>query len=100
MKTELEEDQEAVLVSNLIWEKLVQEGIVSRIRTETCSAGTIIRVQLPPLPPEEIKRIENFCSQYRKSYWDFMNDVRVDDNVREDVPQVNFIYYETVFKKR
>jgi hypothetical protein len=83
--------------AKMIRAELKKHGIKASVRSSTYSGGTSIRVSLKNEAPWTVKAIEDFCAKFEYGHFDGMFDIYEYSNVRDDVPQVKYLFVENEF---
>lgn len=80
-----------------IRKELKKHGIEARVRSESYSMGSSVRVRIFNQPPWVAKKIEAFANQYQYGHFDGMQDLYEYSNRRDDLPQVKFVFVDNEF---
>ena len=79
-------------VAKLIRAELKKHGVKGRVRAQSYAGGSSVDVCLTDEPPATVKAIKKFCGQFEMGYFDAMNDIYEYSNMRDDIPQVKFVF--------
>lgn len=78
--------------AKLIRQELKKHGIPASVRSESYSGGSSIRVSMDNQLPAVVKKVEAYVAQFEMGHFDGMIDLYEMSNVRNDIPQVKFVF--------
>lgn len=78
--------------AKMIRQYMKANGFVGRVNAEAYSMGSSVRVYVQDLPPARLEELENYAGQFEYGHFDGMIDLYEYSNVREDIPQVRFVF--------
>lgn len=68
-------------------------GIKAKVRSESYSGGSSIRIEVIDQSAEMVKKLEEIAGKYEQGHFDGMTDCYYMSNVK-DYPQVKFVFVE------
>lgn len=69
-------------------------SIPCKTKSSVYAGGSSVTAWVKNIHPEKLKEYTKYCEQYERGSFDPMNDMYVMDNLREDIPQVKFVFLE------
>ena len=90
---------EAAKAAQIIRKHLKDNGITAKVTSQNYAGGNSINVKTFDLLPATEKLINEYISQFEYGHFDGMNDSYNYSNVREDIPQVRFVFLNNEFSK-
>lgn len=74
---------------------LKERGIKAKVRASAFAGGDSVRIALlDDVAPDIKAEVEQFCGQYEMGHFDGMIDLYEYSNVRDDIPQVKYVFVE------
>lgn len=67
-------------------------GFVGRVRADSYAGGSSVNIYVEDLPPARRAELEAYAGQFEYGHFDGMQDLYEFSNVREDIPQVRFVF--------
>lgn len=84
----------------MIRKQLKANGIKARVRSESYSMGSSIRVKvLQDLVPAALEEVKAYCNQFQYGHFDGMVDMYENSNSRDDIPQVKYVFVEIEYSE-
>lgn len=93
-QTETKMKSEHAQAAAMIRAEMKKMGINGKVRSESYSGGTSIRIAVENLSPVKAQKLEEFASQFQYGHFDGMTDMYEYSNSRKDLPQVKFVFVE------
>jgi len=78
--------------AKMIRQYMKANGFVGRVNAEAYSMGSSVRIYVQDLPPARAKELEDYAGQFEYGHFDGMQDLYEYSNVREDIPQVKYVF--------
>ena len=69
-----------------------ENGFVGRVNADSYAGGSSVNIYVQDLPPNRLEELENYAGQFEYGHFDGMIDLYEYSNVREDIPQVRFVF--------
>lgn len=76
---------------------LKAEGIKGKVKAESSSMTSSVRVSLENGTPAQTKMVTEFANKFQYGHFDGMCDMYEYSNSRDDIPQVKFVFVESDF---
>lgn len=78
--------------AKLIRAELKKHGIKGKVRTRSYAGGSSIDIDVIDQLPATVRQIEEFAGQFEYGHFDGMTDCYEYSNIRNDIPQVSFVF--------
>jgi len=69
-------------------------GFVGSVRGQSYSGGSSIVVRVSDLSPDRLAILKGYCDQFEYGSFNGMEDIYEYNNVRDDLPQVSYVFVE------
>lgn len=88
---------EAAKAAKLIRAELKKQGVKAKVTSKNYSMGSNVTVTLTDPLPAVADQVASYCNQYQQGNFNGMEDIYEYDNTNSDLPQVKYVFVETVF---
>ena len=78
--------------AKMIRQYLKANGIAGSVRSKSYSMGSSINVDVENLLPAQYADLKAYANQFEYGHFDGMQDIYEMSNVRDDIPQVKFVF--------
>lgn len=69
-------------------------SIPCKTKSTSYAGGSSVTIWIKNIHPEKLKEYTEYCEQYERGSFNCMNDMYELTNIREDIPQVKFVFLE------
>lgn len=80
-----------------IRKQLKAHGVAATVRAQSYAGGSSVTVKLEDAPIWTLRAVEQFASRFQMGLFDGMTDSYEYSNRNDDLPQVRFVFVETVY---